>query len=122
MALFSNKEKSPLYHAGDVAADPSSISYASFEQLQRWANDPNCIERAQCAIVLKEKIAAAEARRSEHEQRLLQRRTQLLDNPFDPRTEISADARHIATKIVTHLWFLLVGLPIILGLLWQALK
>ncbi len=37
--------------------------------------------------------------------------------PFDPRTEISADARHIASKIVMHLWILFVLLPVIIGVL-----
>jgi hypothetical protein len=45
------------------------------------------------------------------------KREELQDNPFDPRTEVSADARHIANKIVTHLWILFVLLPFIIGLL-----
>jgi|CZKX01.1.fsa_nt_gi hypothetical protein len=45
------------------------------------------------------------------------RRQELQDNPFDPRTEISADARHIASRIVTHLWILFVLLPVILAVL-----
>ena len=44
------------------------------------------------------------------------------DIPFDPRTEISADARHIASRIVTHLWILFVLLPVILGLLYALLR
>jgi hypothetical protein len=36
---------------------------------------------------------------------------------FDPRTEVSADAKYIASKIVTHLWVLFVLLPLIVGLL-----
>ena len=55
-------------------------------------------------------------------QRLSERRQALQDNPFDPRTEISADARHIAGRIVTHLWILFVLLPVILGLLWAVFK
>ena len=34
--------------------------------------------------------------------------------PFDPRTEVSADARHI----VKHLWIILVLLPGVVGLCW----
>jgi hypothetical protein len=38
---------------------------------------------------------------------------------FDPRTEISADAKHIASRIVTHLWILFVLLPVLaLFLTW----
>jgi hypothetical protein len=44
------------------------------------------------------------------------------DIPFDPRAEISADARHIASRIVTHLWILFVLLPVVLGLLWAVFK
>jgi hypothetical protein len=41
------------------------------------------------------------------------------NSPFDPRTDISADAKHIAGKIVTHLWILFVLLPIFASvLLW----
>jgi hypothetical protein len=36
-----------------------------------------------------------------------------VDRPFDPRTEVSADARHVADKIVNHLWYIFVLLPII---------
>jgi hypothetical protein len=40
-------------------------------------------------------------------------------DPFNPRTEVSADAKHIAGKIVTHLWILFVLLPIFASvLLW----
>lgn len=41
---------------------------------------------------------------------------------LDPRTEISADARHIASRIVTHLWVLFLLLPFILRLWWAAFK
>jgi len=41
-----------------------------------------------------------------------------IPTPFDPRTEISADAKHIASKIVTHLWIIFVLLPVGLALLY----
>ena len=37
--------------------------------------------------------------------------------PFDPRNGVSADARHIAGRIVTHLWILFIGVPVFVGLL-----
>jgi hypothetical protein len=43
-------------------------------------------------------------------------------NPFDPRTEVSADARYIAQKIIKHMWILFVGLPIVALLVIQILK
>jgi hypothetical protein len=33
--------------------------------------------------------------------------------PFDPRTEVSADGKHIAGRIVAHLWIIFVLLPFI---------
>jgi hypothetical protein len=49
------------------------------------------------------------------------KRKELHENPFDPRTEVSADARHIANKVVTHLWILFVALPIVLAILYSIL-
>ena len=46
----------------------------------------------------------------------------LRENPFDQRTEVSADAKHIASKIVTHLWLIFVLLPVVLGILFAILK
>src|SRR5581483_7755177 len=45
-----------------------------------------------------------------------------LSQGFDPRKEVSADARYIARRIVTHLWIIFVLLPFILRLLWQVLR
>jgi hypothetical protein len=55
-------------------------------------------------------MAAKQQRRSE-------RRQELQDNPFDPRTEVSADAIHIASRIVKHLWIIFVLLPFVAALL-----
>jgi hypothetical protein len=50
------------------------------------------------------------------------KREGLQDNPFDPRTEVSADARHIAGSIVKHLWIIFVVLPFVLAILYAILK
>jgi hypothetical protein len=42
--------------------------------------------------------------------------------PFNPRTEVSADAKYVARKVVTHLWILFVALPIVLIILVEILK
>jgi hypothetical protein len=39
------------------------------------------------------------------------------DYPFDPRTEVSADAKHIAGRIVTHLWVIFVLFPFVIAIL-----
>jgi hypothetical protein len=91
---------------------------ASDQELEKWANDPNCYETETCAKELAERLArrrATEGDRQEAsaavQQRLSERRQAIQDNPFDPRTEVSADAIHIASRIVKHLWIIFVLLP-----------
>jgi hypothetical protein len=120
MAIFKTKEKSPLYHAGE--GNQWNIRNASIEDVQKWAEDPNCIEREQCAQIFRETVAKQEELLVEVQERLAAKRDQLQANPFDPRTEISADAEHIAGRIVKHLWIIFVLLPIVLGVLYAILK
>ena len=108
MGIFGTKEKSPLYH---VRTDVWPISEAPDADLEKWANDPNCIERDQCARVIEQRA-----------NRRATKRAAMQENPFDPRTEISADARHIADRIVTTMWIILVLLPVVLGILYELLK
>jgi hypothetical protein len=42
--------------------------------------------------------------------------------PFDARNEVSADARYIASRIVSNMWIIGVFLPIIAVLIIIALK
>jgi hypothetical protein len=132
MGLFGAKMKGPQYHADEKAAD-WALDNASDEQLEKWGSDPNCIEREKCAAYLvkrRAKRAADEAERQkviaarQEERRavLSAKRQELEDNPFDPRTEVSADAKHIASKVVTHLWILFVALPLMLAILFSILK
>lgn len=49
----------------------------------------------------------------------------LEDNPFNPREEISADAKHIGKRIdrvVNHMWIIAVLLPIVIGILLSVLS
>jgi len=110
------KEKSTKY---SVSTDSWSLSEScvSDEQLEKWATDPNCIQKETCADALAKRLAKRESDKAERQAARAAKREELRDNPFDPRTEISADARHIAGKIVTHLWILFVLLPIIIGIL-----
>jgi hypothetical protein len=62
------------------------------------------------------------AERVKRKEELAAKRQELQDNPFDPRTEVSADAKHTASRVVTHLWILFVALPMVLVLLYQILK
>ncbi len=77
------------------------------------------IYRAKMKAEWDEKAAKADSDRAE--QRVL-RRKELEDNPFDPRTEVSADAHHIAGRIVKHLWIIVVLLPVVLGILYAILN
>jgi hypothetical protein len=49
------------------------------------------------------------------------RRQELEAVPFDPRTEVSADAKHIASRIITHLWILFILVPVIIAILLSVL-
>jgi hypothetical protein len=88
--------------------------YASDGDLQRWAADPNCIEKDECAPALLDRQEKRQTSRAA-------KRQELEDNPFDHRTEVSADAKHIAHKIVMHMWILFVALPVMLGILFAIL-
>ena len=104
------------------------LSNASIEELDKWATDQNCDEAEVCANLLIERRgelenfkAKREATKAAELQRLSERRRELEAAPFDPRTEVSADAKHIASRIVTHLWILFVLLPVIVGILLAVL-
>ena len=97
------------------------MEFQSNEKLEQWAGDPNCIEQEACAAFLakRKSVQAAELAEAEAERAL--KRKEMEDNPFDPRSEVSADAKHIANKIVTHLWILFVALPLMLAILYSLL-
>jgi hypothetical protein len=129
-AIVKNTSTGNRYHvkgewlqSGDII-----ISKAADHDLERWARDPNCIEMEECAkewakrleergIDAPSKQAAVEA--EQHQRSEL--RKELEDNPFNPRTEVSADAVHIASRIVKHLWIIFVLLPFVAALLWAIL-
>jgi hypothetical protein len=103
----------------------NAIDYAESASLEQWAADPNCVQNELCATEIekrrkkKEAIAETEKAIDEAESsRLAKRREKLESYPFDPRTEVSADAKHIAGRIVKHLWILFVLLPAVAFLLW----
>lgn len=87
------------------------------EQLKKWASDPNCIEQAEVFhfLVDQQQDAAAQALQE-------LKRKQLAEQPFDPRTEVSADAKYIARRVAIHLWILLVALPIVLAIILYNLR
>jgi hypothetical protein len=54
------------------------------------------------------------------------KRAEMSLHPLNPRTDVSADAIHIAKhtsgRIVGHLWCIFVLLPVVLGILFAMLK
>jgi len=118
--------KPERYHAPFEGAPwfLDDVNRVSDQELERLAHDPNCIETEDCAKALAKRIVSREKREAAQQaaivaesQRRSEVRKELADNPFDPRTEISADARHIASRIVKHLWISFVLLPVVAVLL-----
>ena len=100
----------------------TEIEYQSDAQLEQCAADPNCIEQAECAAYLAKRRQQQAGELAKLQAEWALKRKALEENPFDPRNEVSADAKHIAGKVVLHLWILFVALPIVLGLLFALLK
>jgi hypothetical protein len=117
MSLFSVKEKSSRYHA-----PVSQLWTASNKELQKWATDPECIEKDECAAFLTKRLAEQARLQAERDEARAKKRAEFQEDPFDPRTEVSADAKHIAGRIIKHLWIIFVLLPVVLGVLWALLK
>lgn len=136
MQGFRKKLKSDgTYHAPGKG-DQSQLELYSDDDVSEWANDQACIDRDKCLneLVRRSKVRAdqeeirinrealAESQRLAEEVRLSKRRALLEAVPFDSRTEISADARHIAGRVVTALWIIFVLIPFVLGILFEILK
>lgn len=80
----------PIWHK-------NAIRYATDEELIKWSSDPECNQRALCAEALPKRNADRAPRIAA-----------LNANPFDARTEVSADARYV----VKHLWIYLRGVAV----------
>src|SRR5208282_6276711 len=90
----------------DLSPDKKAqvINLASDEQLRRWASDPYCNQKFDCAVALaKHELSNQHTELSEDTRHIAE---QIARN----RTEVSADARHI----VKHLWIIFVLLPVVL--------
>jgi hypothetical protein len=105
---------SPFRSETSFSVKESKIMDASDADLEKWASDPNCRDQEKCSKALGSRRALRE--------RVKQAK---IDNPFDPRTDVSADAKYITREIIKHLWILFVLLPVItfgLLLLTGAIK
>ncbi len=91
--------------------DSERLQDAPQAALARLAEDPNCTNANECR--------EEQARRHEAEQlRRANLRDELRSNPFDPRTEVSADAHHVAKQ----LWIIFVALPVVFAVLYSILR
>jgi hypothetical protein len=117
MRDYNPMAKEKKMYSINMAYEALADGSVSDEQLEKWATDPNCDQMESCAKALAERCAKREGLRAKLQAARAARREALQDNPFDPRTEVSADARYIAGRIVMHLWILFVLLPIIIGIL-----
>jgi len=90
----------------------------SYHQLMRSGVPITWVPAADL-IAASDKAAAVQSQAEEHVQE--HAKQYLSDHPFNPRTEVSADAIHIASRIVKHLWIIFVLLPFVIGLLLAIL-
>lgn len=95
------------------------IRYAFDDQLERWShsgNHPDTQRRAREEI---ERRTSAKI-----SPRFITTPAPQSDPPPAPLppTGPSIDARYIAGRIVLHMWLIAVGLPILLTIIWEAIK
>jgi len=138
---MSRLNEDSRYHIPKEPTQPveDRIRQATQKELEKWSNDQDCFEMELCA---KER-----ARRHQPTERLPPppdpfpgyqdalkssggqepptqpakadewHRPYSQQDTFNPRTEVSADARYIASRIVKHLWIIFVLLPFVAALL-----
>lgn len=94
-----------------------NLNNSSDEQLQEWANDPKTANPEDCLNTLQSRRDREVLLLNQEQERLLKKRQALEEDPFDPRAEVSADAR----KIVKNLWIIFVLLPFVIGILFVIL-
>lgn len=91
---------------------------ATVDELQQCASDPNCRNADECRLLLTERDAHLKELDEAERLRREAVRAELQENPFDPRKEVSADAK----QIVKHLWIIFVVLPSIWVILYEITK
>jgi hypothetical protein len=98
---------SPFGSTTDTNKTDRQIREASEKQLEQWAAADSNPDNQRLAM---DALRNRKANRDSIED-ARQGATQLA--LFDPRTEVSADARYIAGRIIKHLWIVFVLLPVI---------
>ena len=101
-----------------ITRSPHAFNSASNGELEEWANDPKTANPEDCLRALQLRHDAAARALQREQERLSIKRQALEEDPFDPRTEVSADAR----KIVTTLWIIFILAPFVIGVLYVILS
>jgi hypothetical protein len=97
---------------------PSPLGTLSEERLAAIAADPDCSNAKECLEEIAKRQSERALRAEAEQLRRVSVRSELQEHPFDPRNEVSADARHV----VKHLWIIFVALPFVLALLYVILR
>ena len=114
------------YHVPKEPTQPTEdrMRQATGLELSKWAHDANCFETKEAAQELAERIAKRKMSEADRQaaiaadqQRPFERPERIRNNPFDPRTEVSADAKYTASRIIKHLWLIFVLFPFVAALL-----
>ena len=100
------------------------IRTAFNDELERLLYNPNPEDRSRAqAELMRRQTPEPRLKPSESSIQSTTSTEAALQQPaFDPKTDVSADAKYIAGRIVTHLWIIFVLLPFIIVLLWELLK
>jgi hypothetical protein len=108
-----------------MADEPQTLTVKKLQdafndQLDRWARaDPNPSNRQAAQDEITRRARIAQEERAGRPYVPVKVEDAGPPVPFDPRTEVSADAKHIASRIVTHLWIIFIALPIAAWILYE---
>jgi hypothetical protein len=92
---------------------------AGESDLEKWASDPNCNQQKECLAELYSRRGRAITDQIPDQKLQIEKdRDWLLAHPFDPRNEVSADAK----RIIRHLWILLFVIPLVAGLILVVIR
>jgi len=96
------------------------IEQASRAELGHWSVDPGCAQRDLAAGELERRRnpLLRQAVVAQSKSAVVER----MEPAFNPRTELSADAKYIARRIVTNLWIIFVLVPFITALVVYLLR
>ncbi|HXS93199.1 MAG TPA: hypothetical protein VN736_01270 [Candidatus Limnocylindrales bacterium] len=93
------------------------IFYAAPDTLKDWSEDPFCQNREDCQKEIQRRLDRDREATETRAAALSARKVELEANPFDPRTEVSADAK----RIVFHLYVIFLVIPVCAALAYYAI-